>query len=108
SGRQEYWTKMGDALGGEDLSMGRMVKTNASNISLEMAAQGLGVTVALTSLSNLYVQRGLLAEPFEARPLSPWTYYIAKRRVARNVVVDRLLSHILNWAPARSCDAAVR
>ena len=95
SGRQECWTLMGAALGQVDLTKGSMFRTNAWNISLEMAAQALGVTVAPTSLCGIYVARGLLSEPFEVRPPSSWTYCVSNRSGARGTTADRLMAHII-------------
>ena len=75
AGRQEYWATLGDAIGDEPFDLENAMKTNASNVSLELAAHGLGAVLALTSLSRLYVKRGILSEPLNARPDSPWSYY---------------------------------
>ncbi len=71
SGRQEYWTIMAEALGTPRFALERVMRTNSTNIFLEMAAQGLGLTVALVSLSGTYLRRGLLVQPFDVRPPSP-------------------------------------
>lgn len=97
SGRQEYWTVMGAVLGQVDLTKGCMFKTNAWNIALEMAAQGLGVTVAPTSLCGVYVARGLVSEPFEVRPPSSWTYCVCNRSGTRGTTADRLMAHIVAY-----------
>lgn len=98
SGRQEYWTLMGAALGQVDLTKGSMFRTNAWNIALEMAAQGLGVTVAPSSISSIHVARGVLSEPFEVRPPSSWTYCICNRSGTRGTTADRLMAHIVACA----------
>lgn len=100
AGRQEYWSILAAATGVPALAQidpahGATFKTNASNVALEMAACGLGVTVALTSLARLYLDRGLLAEPFAVRPASPWTYYIAARGTARSSAVGQLHAHLV-------------
>lgn len=94
SGRQEYWAIMAGALGIANLDGAHPLRTNSSNISLEMAACGLGLTVALSSLAEAYLRRGLLAEPFAERPESPWSYYI---RVGQGAAVRRLHDHIVAW-----------
>ncbi|QYK42194.1 MAG: LysR family transcriptional regulator [Paracoccaceae bacterium] len=101
AGRQEYWAIMADALATPDLAQidggGRVAhfKTNASNVALELAAEGQGVTIALTSLAQVYLHRKLLAEPFALRPASPWTYYLQNRGGARGASVDRLFNHLV-------------
>lgn len=100
SGRQEYWAIMAAALATPELAQidsGNVAhfKTNASNVALELAAEGQGVTIALTSLAQVYLQRGLLAEPFAARPVSPWTYYILNRGGSRGAAVDRVFNHVV-------------
>lgn len=101
SGRQEYWTEMAAVLGGIDLTQGRVIKTNASNVSLEMAAHGLGITVAPTTLSRIYLKRGLLVEPFYARRPSPWAYYIANRP-RRSGAAGQLMAHLAAWGERRA------
>lgn len=75
-GRQDYWDIYTKCIGLETLDHDRGFRTNASNIALEMAATGLGLVVSLQSLSQTYVDRGLLVEPFSNRPMSNWGYYI--------------------------------
>ncbi len=100
AGRQEYWAIMAAALDTPRLAQidaGQVThfKTNASNVALELAAEGQGVTIALTSLCQTYLQRGLLVEPFALRPPSPWTYYILNRGASRGVAVHLVFSHIV-------------
>ena len=102
SGRQEYWTIMGEALGVAKFDAGHPIKTNGSNISLEMAARGLGVTVALTSLGVVHLERGLLKEPFTVRPESPWSYYLDTRRGSKNVATRAFVDHLKGYAAAQA------
>jgi LysR family transcriptional regulator, glycine cleavage system transcriptional activator len=100
AGRQEYWSLMAEALATPELAQidaqeVAHFKTNASNVALELAAEGQGVTIALTSLAQVYLQRGLLAEPFALRPASPWTYYLQNRGGARGAAVDRVFNHLV-------------
>jgi LysR family transcriptional regulator, glycine cleavage system transcriptional activator len=100
AGRQEYWSILADsaaepALAAVDSGHGAMYRTNASNVALELAAQGAGVTIALTSLCRTYLERGLLTEPFAIRPASPWTYYIVNRNQSRGMAAERLLRYLL-------------
>lgn len=89
-GRQEFWTRMCGALGLEDVELDRGLRADASCIALEMAASGLGLTVALASLGDGWLRRGLLAEPLAIRPDSPWSYYIRRRGGQRRPAAERL------------------
>lgn len=76
SGRQEYWTEFARALDLHSLDLSGAIRTNASNIALELASHGAGVAVLPIDLAQTYEDRGLLVEPFDHRPPSPWNYYI--------------------------------
>jgi DNA-binding transcriptional LysR family regulator len=91
-GRQEFWQRMADALGLEGVDLERGPKTNSSNIALEMAACGQGLTVSLASLAEAYLRRGLLAEPLAVRPDSPWSYYVRPASGQRRPAAARLLA----------------
>lgn len=98
AGRQEYWTLLTETLGIPRLDTDNAIKTNASNVSLEFAAHGLGVTLALSTLCQTYISRGLLTEPLAVRPKSPWTYYALNRREERSPVTKKMFRHILDYA----------
>lgn len=100
AGRQEYWTLLTEALGMARLDAEPSIKTNASNVSLEIAAHGLGVTLSLSSLCQTYIARGLLVEPLDVRPKSPWTYYALNRREERSPVTKKMFRHIMDYAAA--------
>ncbi|MEC3860429.1 LysR substrate-binding domain-containing protein [Mesobacterium sp. TK19101] len=78
AGRQETMTAMLEAMDQPpfDPPPGTL-RTNGSNTALELAAQGLGVAVVLSSLAGRYLRDGRLAEPFDVRPDSPWKYYLS-------------------------------
>ena len=97
--RQEYWTIMASALGLQHVDLDKGYKTNASNIALEMAANGLGLTVSLATLSRTYVERGILVEPLAVRPVSPWSYYIKSSSLSRRASGDRLKAWIMASQP---------
>ncbi len=101
AGRQEYWTILSEALDIETLDTDTAIKTNASNVALEFAAHGLGVTLALSTLCQTYIARGLLTEPLDVRPKSPWAYYIVNRREERSPVVKKMFRHIMEFGAAR-------
>lgn len=73
-GRQEYWRLAADALGLPAIDQSRGLRTSASNVAIEFAAQGLGCTVAPRSLAQTYLDRGLLVEPFLLQVQSPWVF----------------------------------
>lgn len=98
AGRQEHWSVMAGALGLPPFGLEGALRTNGSNISLEMAAHGLGATVALASLTAPYLERRRLAEPFPVRPPSPWGYHVAQRRGARGSAAGVLMAHLLAFA----------
>jgi DNA-binding transcriptional LysR family regulator len=98
AGRQEYWSVIADALGLPPFGLERALRTNGSNISLEMAAHGLGATVALASLTGPHLERGRLIEPFPVRPPSPWGYYVAQRRGPRGSAAGVLMAHLQAFA----------
>lgn len=97
AGRQEYWTILADALGVGSLDLESAIKTNASNVSLELAAHGLGTTIAPTSLCATYTDRGLLLEPLAIRPVSPWSYYILRCGGRRNLVANDLFEWLSSY-----------
>jgi len=97
-GRQEYWQVMAQAIGIEiaaDRPKG--LTANASNIALELASKGAGCVVAQKSLANVFVERGLLVEPFAVRPKSPCTYYLSDNQLTKGskakIVTQWILSH---------------
>lgn len=95
SGRHEYWTLMCEAIGIVDGDEDVPLKTNASNISLELAAQGLGVVVTLSTLGEVYQQRGLLVEPFDVRARSPWSYYLIRQPQGHARAPKALVRHLM-------------
>lgn len=75
-GRQEFWTAFEPTLGPDLVGTGTAIRTNATNIALEMASSGIGVIAAPLDLAQIYLDRGLLVEPLELRPPSPWGYFL--------------------------------
>lgn len=104
AGRQEYRSIFAEATGEARLAdiepaHGAQLRTNATNVALELAAHGAEVTVALTALCATYLDRGLLAEPLALRPRSPWSYYLAHRATPRGSAAERLVAHLLASSP---------
>ncbi|MBI1218164.1 MAG: LysR family transcriptional regulator [Rhodobacteraceae bacterium] len=98
-GRQEYWHSMADALGIDSAGHDKALSTNASNIALELATMGGGLIATQRSLARTYIERGLLVEPFpDARPPSPWTYYLFSSQLSKGSVMRNVRNWILDQA----------
>lgn len=98
SGRQEYWTEFARALDLHSLDLSGAIKTNASNIALELASHGAGIAVLPIDLTRTYKDRGLLVEPFDYRPPSPWNYYIRNSRTDFLAASQKLYDWLLSQA----------
>lgn len=95
SGRQEYWHLFAARLGIAEVPRGPAARTNSSNISLALAAEGLGAVVALRPLGRAWTDRGLLCEPFpEVRPHSPWSYHLRAASARPSAAAQALLQAI--------------
>jgi DNA-binding transcriptional LysR family regulator len=92
-GRQDYWSAFDPHLGPDLTGAAATIRTNATSIAFEMAANGIGVFVAPTSLAQILITRGLLIDPFDLHPASPWGYVLtdATRRPTAAIVKVR------NW-----------
>lgn len=73
-GRLEYWKLVLNQLELKDSGAAAGPRTSATNLALELAAEGLGCTAVPRSLARAFLQRGLLIEPFEMHVPSPWIY----------------------------------
>ena len=76
AGRADAWTLVGATLGFDAQRARANLKTNSTNVALELATSGAGAVVAPTSLGEVYVRRGLLNTPIAHRIPSPWGYYL--------------------------------
>jgi DNA-binding transcriptional LysR family regulator len=94
-GRQEYWKAMSEALGISASAHEKGITTNASNIALELAAMGAGCVAMQVSLARVYLQRGLLVEPFPIRATSPWSYYLCSNQLSKGSVVKQAREWII-------------
>jgi DNA-binding transcriptional LysR family regulator len=94
-GRQEYWKAMSEALGITTSGHEKGITTNASNIALELAAMGTGCVAMQVSLARIYLQRGLLVEPFAIRAASPWSYYLSTNQLSKSSAVRRAKEWII-------------
>lgn len=99
-GRQDYWAAFQPYLGKSDDQLSSAFRTNATNIALEMATNGIGCIAAPSDLTQTYVERGLLAEPFDLRPDCPWSYYLAQASTKRNAASHAVRSWLMEQSGA--------
>jgi len=83
-GRQEYWAVFAEVHGTAELDLEGGLRTDSSNIALELAVQGLGCTIVQRALADTYIARGLLMEPFPAPMRSPFAFSLYTRRASKN------------------------
>lgn len=101
SGRQDLFTVVETQLGLPTSATPRdRLRTSASNVALDMAARGLGVTVALSTLAAPYLARGQLVDPIGLSWPSPWGYYISTPSRRLSGPARALLKHIKDSATA--------
>ncbi|MFM8701746.1 MAG: LysR substrate-binding domain-containing protein [Hyphomicrobiales bacterium] len=94
-GRQELWEAFAHQHGIPDLPLVQGLKTDSSNVALEMAIKGLGCAVTLASLVEIHVRRGLLVEPFPADIPSGWGYDLRPGELPPTQASEKLKSLLL-------------
>ncbi len=94
-GRQEFWSVFAETHGMDELDLDGGIKTDSSNIALELAVQGLGCTLVQRSLAETYIARGLLVEPFPGPTSSPFAFSLYQRRAQKNRAAALLASWLL-------------
>lgn len=94
-GRQEFWNVFAETQGIDELNLEGGIKTDSSNIALELAVQGLGCTLVQRSLAETYIARGLLIEPFPGALRSPFSFSLYHRRVQKNRAAALLAAWLL-------------
>jgi len=94
-GRQEFWQDMADALGIDASANDKRLSTNSTNVALEMAASGAGCIVTTQSLAQIYMDRGLLVEPFQTRARSAWNYCLSKGQTSTGMAVTKVRDWII-------------
>jgi DNA-binding transcriptional LysR family regulator len=97
-GRQELWQDMAVALGIDASANDKRLSTNSTNIALELAANGAGCVITTLSLAHIYMERGLLVEPFATEIMSPWNYYLSENLTSKGTVVKKVREWILEEA----------
>ncbi|PLL10311.1 LysR family transcriptional regulator [Tabrizicola sp. TH137] len=94
-GRQELWEAFARHHGIPDLPLVQGLKTDSSNVALEMAIAGLGCAVTLASLAEVHVQRGLLVEPFPGKIASGWGYDLRPGELSPTRASEKLMQFLL-------------
>ncbi|WP_395689970.1 LysR substrate-binding domain-containing protein [Aestuariivirga sp.] len=94
--RQELWQAFAHHHGIPELPLVQGLKSDSSNVALEMAAAGLGCAVTLASLADIQLQRGLLVEPFPADIPSGWGYDLRPGELPPTWASERLSAHLVD------------
>lgn len=94
-GRQEHWAAFALHHRLCDLPLGKGLRTDSSNVALEMAVAGLGCAITLVSLAEIHLQRGTLVAPFPERLPSGWGYDLHPGELNPSRASERLMSFLL-------------
>ncbi|MBM3614679.1 MAG: LysR family transcriptional regulator [Alphaproteobacteria bacterium] len=94
-GRQELWECFADHHAIPDLPNVQGLKTDSSNVALEMAIAGLGCAVTLASLAEVHLQRRLLVEPFPSKIASGWGYELRQGELSPTRASEKLTQFLL-------------
>jgi DNA-binding transcriptional LysR family regulator len=94
-GRQDYWSAFDPHLGADGSDAAAPIRTNATSIAFEMAAHGIGIFAAPTRLAQVHVARGLLVDPFDFHPDSPWGYVLTDATRQPTAAVLKVRSWLL-------------
>ena len=98
AGRADDWTLVGAALGLDTQQATANLRTNSTNVALELATSGAGAVVAPSSLGEVYVQRGLLTSPITYRIPSPWGYHLGALSGSAGPAARLLHAHLRSAA----------
>lgn len=99
-GRTVYWHKFAELFDIRDWNLASGSQTNSVNVSLELAAGGLGCAIVPRSLIGRYLERGLLIEPFCFDLESPWSCYISQKSPATSKPTQTLVSWLKQYQQA--------
>lgn len=99
-GRQEHWQAFARHHGLTDLPLSEGLKTDSSNVALEMAVAGLGCAITLASLAEVHLRRGLLVAPFPDKIPSGWGYDLHSGEVSPTRASEKLRAFLLTEARA--------
>jgi DNA-binding transcriptional LysR family regulator len=101
SGRQEFFEIFFRSHGLDHDATGRgVLKTNATNICLELAAAGHGVTIAPSTLVAPYLRRNLLVKPLDESYPSPWSYYLSIPSPRPSTMVNKMVDLLMQASSA--------
>lgn len=94
-GRQEHWEAFCQHHGIDPPGLVQGYQTDSSNVALELAAAGMGYTIAPRALTEVHLRRGCLVEPFPAPIPNGWNYDLHAGELAPTRASDRLLKFLL-------------
>lgn len=94
-GRQDYWSAFEPYLDTRFSGTATTIRTNATSIAFQMAANGIGVFAGPTGLAQIYVARGLLVEPLDLHPDSPWRYVLTDATRQPTAAIVKLKNWLL-------------
>lgn len=94
-GRQEHWQAFARHHGLTGLPLSEGLKTDSSNVALEMAIAGLGCAITLASLAEVHLKRGLLVAPFPEPIPSGWGYDLHSGEVGPTRASEKLRAFLL-------------
>jgi DNA-binding transcriptional LysR family regulator len=94
-GRQEHWEAFARHHGLTDLPLSQGLKTDSSNVALEMSVAGLGCAITLASLAEVHLQRESLVAPFPSRIPSGWGYDLHPGELSLTRASERLMRFLL-------------
>lgn len=100
-GRLDYWKLTAQALDLPEFDLSTGPSTSSTNVALELAVQGMGCVAAPRSLAQIYLQRGLLVEPFGIKVESPWVYCLRVKEKSMNPTVRLFLDWLREAAEAQ-------
>ena len=107
-GRLEYWKLAAKSLSLKDLDQHGGIRTSATNLALEMAAEGLGCVVVPRSLAQTYINRGLLREPVVLNVQSPWVYCLRTKDKSLTPSVKLFMTWMLEAAESFEAGSSQR
>lgn len=81
-GSESDWNRMAEHHGQELPPLFGATKVDSSLIALQIAAGGMGITIASEEFSKTYLDQGLLVSPFEYRLLLPRSFFLIPRENA--------------------------
>lgn len=94
-GRQEHWEAFARHHGLSDLPLSQGLRTDSSNVALEMAVAGLGCAITLESLADIHLQRRTLVAPFAERLPSGWGYDLHVGELNPSRASERLMQFLI-------------